>query len=75
LLAVAFESNSVREFSPAGDTCVGKRARKVLSFHVHAHVSDGPIAEDAAEGAAPLVVRRPRDEPVKVFQTAQHQLI
>ncbi len=69
------EGYPMRQLHPTPGTHVGERAREMFGFHVHAHVGDGPIAEDSAEATTALVVRRTGDVLVKVVQASQRQLI
>jgi hypothetical protein len=72
---VVFEGYSMRQLPPTLSTRVRKRAGEMFGFHMHAHVSDGPIAEDSAQVTTALIVRRTGDVLVKVVQTTQRQLI
>ena len=63
----------MRQLPSAGGARVAERAGEMARLHVHAHVCDGSIAEDAAERAAPLIVRAAADEPIKVLQIGQHR--
>jgi hypothetical protein len=72
---VVSEGYPMRQLHPTPGTHVGKGAGEMFGFHVHAHVSDGPIAEDSAEATTALVVRRTGDVLVKVVQASQRQLI